>query len=73
MIDHRSFSSSGHFFTVQSIASLFVSKKKEIDTMIRSILALFALAFLGLTAAWTSNGYYDRYNVAPMRADQVSS
>lgn len=39
--------------------------------MIRStILALFAVAFVGFTSAWSGGGYYDRYNVAPMRADQ---
>lgn len=35
--------------------------------MIRAILSL---ALLGLAATWTGGGYYDRYNVAPMRADQ---
>lgn len=42
--------------------------------MTRSTLAtILVLALLGLATAWNSGyGYYDRYNVAPMRADQDS-
>ena len=37
--------------------------------MIRAA-TLLVLAFIGMASAWTGNGYYDRYSIAPMRADQ---